>query len=87
MSAPVGAPRPLDTVRTPRTEPVRSATSDPGAADFRLVIQEDAASGAFVYVTLDRRTGEVVNQVPSEDLLRLRDRPDYAAGRVVSTKA
>lgn len=55
--------------------------------DLRLVIEEDEASGAFVYKTLDRSTGEVVLQLPDEKLLELRRDPDYGPGQVVSTKA
>ncbi len=51
-------------------------------ADFRLVIEEDPATGSFVYKTLDRRTGEVVNQFPREQMLRLRDAENYAPGKV-----
>ena len=37
--------------------------------------------------TLDRTTGEVVNQFPREEVLKLRDSPAYQAGRVIVTKA
>lgn len=52
------------------------------AADFRLVIEEDEASGSFVYKTIDRRTGEVIQQLPRADVLKMRDEADYAAGAV-----
>lgn len=55
--------------------------------DLRLVIEEDEASGAFVYKTLNRSTGEVVLQLPDEALLELRRDPDYGPGQVVSTTA
>lgn len=56
------------------------------AADLRLVIEEDEATGAFVYKTLDRRTGEVVQQLPREDVLRLKSSDEYEPGRVVDTR-
>ena len=56
-------------------------------ADLRLVIEEDEASGACVYKTVNRRTGEVVQQFRREQLLRLGDEPDYHAGGVIRTKA
>ncbi len=71
---------------TPATAPSPSVApvAQPPAeqpAEFRLVIEEDA-SGSFVYKTLDRRTGEVVNQFPREQVLRLKDAQGYAPGRV-----
>lgn len=56
-------------------------------ADLRLIIEEDAAVGAYVYKTVDRHTGEVVSQIPREEVLKMRDRPEYEVGDVVSTKA
>ena len=56
-------------------------------ADLRLIIEEDAASGSYVYKTIDRRTGEVVQQLPREEVLRLREQADYHAGEVIRTKA
>ena len=67
------APSPAPIVQPPAEEP----------AEFRLVIEEDP-SGSFVYKTLDRRTGEVVNQFPREQVLRLKDTLGYAPGRVFS---
>ena len=55
--------------------------------DYRLVIEEDEASGSFVYKTLDRRTGEVVNQFPREQMLKMAQDIDYEAGAVITTKA
>jgi flagellar protein FlaG len=52
-----------------------------------LIIEEDQASGAFVYKTLDRNTGEVVLQFPREEMLKLRDRAAYQAGTVIRTTA
>ncbi len=52
-------------------------------ADLRLVIEEDQVSGTFIYKTLDRRTGEVVMQMPREEVVRLKDSPGYEAGDVI----
>lgn len=60
-------------------------TSDP--VDLRLVIEEDQASGTYVYKTIDRRTGEVILQLPRADVLRMREETGYAAGAVIRTKA
>jgi flagellar protein FlaG len=56
-------------------------------ADLRLVIEEDQASGTYVYKTVNRSTGEVVQQIPREEVLRMRDDVAYVAGGVIRTKA
>jgi flagellar protein FlaG len=56
-------------------------------ADLRLVIEEDRASGTYVYKTVNRRTGEVVQQFPREEVLRMRETDAYLAGGVIRTKA
>lgn len=58
-------------------------TQDP--ADLRLVIEE--GGGSYVYKTIDRRTGEVVAQFPREEILKMREEVDYAAGTVISASA
>jgi flagellar protein FlaG len=55
--------------------------------DMRLVIEEDKASGSYVYKTVNRLTGEVIQQLPRDQLLKLRDQVAYEAGDVVRTKA
>ncbi len=55
-------------------------------AEFRLVIEEDT-KGSFVYKTLDRRTGEVVNQFPREQMLRLKESGDYEPGKVFNSQS
>ncbi|MBX7248083.1 MAG: flagellar protein FlaG [Caulobacteraceae bacterium] len=78
----------------PQGSPAASANSrktpapvDRAADDYRLVIEQDAHTGSYVYKTLDRTTGEVVAQFPREEVLKLRDNPAYEAGRVIVTKA
>lgn len=56
-------------------------------ADLRLVIEEDEVSGTYVYKTVNRRTGEVVQQLPRDEVLKLRDQAAYIAGGVIRTKA
>ena len=70
------APSPAPIAQRPVEEP----------AEFRLVIEEDPR-GSFVYKTLDRRTGEVVNQFPREQVLRLKESLGYAPGRVFNGKS
>ncbi|MBI1406765.1 MAG: hypothetical protein GC145_11635 [Caulobacter sp.] len=72
--------------------PVEPPAEIPGAgprgqtADLRLVIEEDEDTGAFVYKTLDRRTGEVVQQLPRESVLKAMASDSYSPGLVVDTR-
>lgn len=59
--------------------------SDP--VDLRLIIEEDQASGSYVYKTVNRRTGEVVLQLPRAEVLKMREETQYVAGVVIRTKA
>lgn len=54
-------------------------------ADLRLIIEEDQASGKFIYKTLDRRTGEIVKQFPREQVMGLKDTANYAPGDVIDS--
>lgn len=67
----------------------RSSVADEAdrAARYRLVIEEGAQKGSFVYKTLDRVTGEVVRQLPREDVVRMMDEGRYSAGTVIDTTA
>lgn len=64
-----------------------SAMMQNDAADLRLVIEEDRASGMFVYKTIDRRTGDVVLQLPREEVIRMHASDAYAAGAIIKAKA
>jgi len=71
----------------PAAAPDLNIQKSENQSDFRLIIEEDQASGGFVYKTLDRRTGEVVQQFPREEVVRLRQRADYQAGAIIAAKA
>ncbi len=74
--------KPIDTERKP-AKPIAPDAD----ADQRLVIQEGTQAGLFVYTILDRTSGRVMLQIPSEDLAQLAARPDYEAGQVIKAKA
>ena len=59
----------------------------PALADMRLIIEDGQGVGALVYKTVDGRTGEVIRQLPREQVLRLRDAKVYVAGQVIKTRA
>jgi flagellar protein FlaG len=64
-----------------------SAAQGQDPVDMRLVIEEDKATNSYVYKTVNRLTGEVIQQLPREQVLQLREQLDYEAGKVVRTKA
>lgn len=53
----------------------------------RLSIEHDAFVQAFVYRSVDKQTGEVVDQYPGEDQLRLRHYMREMAGLVIDEMA
>tara|TARA_R110002167_G_scaffold14667_11_gene59199 strand:+ start:3880 stop:4182 length:303 start_codon:yes stop_codon:yes gene_type:complete len=57
------------------------------ASRYRLVIEEGSREGSFVYKTLDRLTGEVIRQLPREQVAELKGQAGYAAGAVIDTSA
>ena len=90
ITARLGAPDP----GAPQTAPVvpPSGGVEPprptqDQATQRLVIEMDQGSGSYVYKTVDRVTGEVLQQLPRAEVLRMRQIADYTAGAVIQTKA
>jgi len=59
-----------------------AAAAGPQPGDLRLVIEQDSVSGAYVYKTVDRRTGDVLQQFPREDVLRFMQAEHYDPGEV-----
>ena len=59
----------------------------PDPVQMRLVIEEDQATGSYVYKTVNRVTGEIIQQLPRADVLKLRGERHYAAGTVIRTEA
>lgn len=74
-------------VPVPPAEQTVLHTPPTAEPDVRLVIEESDQAGSYVYKTLDRRTGEVLQQFPREELLRLREAESYQSGAVISTRA
>jgi hypothetical protein len=90
---PKGAPAPLlgvsPAASTTEVKPVRpvdspEATDQP---DLRLVIEDAEEAGGVVYTIVDRRTGKVVSRLSRDEVLRLREKSNYAAGTVFDGKA
>lgn len=68
-------------------EPPAPVEGGPQPGDLRLVIEQDNDSGEYVYKTVDRRTGETLQQFPREQILKLREAADYASGDVYDGQA
>lgn len=86
LSVPIA--QPVDIAPAPKPAPAPEPSVQPPPSpepDLRLVIEE--RNGTFVYKTIDRRTGEVVLQLPREDVVRMREEEAYSAGDVISAQA
>lgn len=86
-ATPSAAPAPPANQPAPAPAPAPAVVTGPDPADMRLVIDRDPSTGSYVYKTVNRRTGEVVQQLPRAEVLKMRHGADYSAGDVVSTKA
>ena len=78
---------PAPAARPAEPEPPAPVDDGPQPGDLRLVIERDNASGEYVYKTVDRRTGETLQQFPREQILKLREATTYASGDVYNGKA
>jgi flagellar protein FlaG len=74
------APAPAKPSPETSQAPAKPTGSD---ADLRLRIEDDKAAGSYVYVTINSVTGEVVAQVPREQLLKMREDPAYKPGSIL----
>jgi flagellar protein FlaG len=63
------------------------STQSDAPADLRLVIEEDKAAGSYVYKTVDPISGKVISQIPREELLKMREAPDYRPGAIVDSRS
>jgi flagellar protein FlaG len=92
-TGPVAADLPATQSQAPTSEiptPAELAQDQSGQVnpnDLRLVIEDDKAAGTLVYKSVDWRTGEVVQQLPREQVLQLLETQNYAAGQLISSKA
>jgi hypothetical protein len=85
-----GRRHPGDHASTPAPAPAatpETAAAPPRSGELMLSIDDDPVAGGFVYTTIDRRTGAVVQKLSRAELLKLREATTYAAGAVLSTRA
>lgn len=88
-ATPVRAPESSEGAKVVPAEaaPAPPVDNGPLPSDLRLVIEQDGDSGEYVYKTVDRRTGETLNQFPREQILKLRLAEAYHSGDVFDGKA
>jgi len=93
-SAPVGATERVD--ERAAEEAVDRQSLDDVVSDLNTVVRElqrelrftvDKDSGSTVIKVIDRETDEVVRQIPSEELVRLRERLAETAGVIFQDSA
>ncbi|TCS15011.1 flagellar protein FlaG [Caulobacter sp. BK020] len=58
------------------------AADGPQPGDLRLVIEQDSKTGTYIYKTVDRRTGDILQQFPREEVLRFKQAEHYDPGEV-----
>ena len=83
----VSVPPPIPDVAItakPSPPPPTPRNDNNDASRYRLTI-ESLGDNRFVYKVLDRVTGEVVRQLPREDVETLSSDPTYRGGRLVDT--
>jgi flagellar protein FlaG len=70
-----------------KRQPDAPVDDGPQPFDLRLVIEQDGDTGEYIYKTVDRRTGETLQQFPREQVLKLREETSYASGAVFDGQA
>ena len=85
--APDLGPSHIQASTQPSPEDKAPASTGPDPVETRLIIEQDQASGSYVYKTVNRLTGEVVQQLPRAEVLKLRQELQYSAGAVIKTEA
>ncbi len=58
-------------------------SAEHGVQTGRLMIEEDPATGDFVYRIVDENTGEVIRQWPREEVLRMRQAMNAERGALL----
>ena len=80
----VGLPPPIPEIPVSvRHDPVAKNDNE-DASRYRLTI-EAVGDHQFVYKVLDRVTGEVIRQLPREEVEKLSRDPTYRGGRLIDT--
>ncbi len=62
-------------------------SDQPSTADTSLVIRYDKQAAEYVYMTVSKTSGEILNQWPSSQSLKLQSAPKYRPGALVQKTA
>jgi flagellar protein FlaG len=84
--APQPTPTPSPQTKSASTAAATSSSQPASDPSQRLVISEGAETGVYVYTILDRATGQVMVQIPREEVVKMGSRSSYTAGQVLNTK-
>ena len=87
QASPKAPPAPTAQATAPPVISQAPAPQTDNDSDLRLVIEDDKAAGSYVYVTINSVTGKVVSQIPREQLLKMREDPDYRPGTIISSRS
>jgi uncharacterized FlaG/YvyC family protein len=55
--------------------------------DIRLIIEKAAHSPEYVYKLVNATTGDVIVELPREQVVKAAESPNYTSGSVVDTRA
>ncbi|WP_293827294.1 flagellar protein FlaG, partial [uncultured Brevundimonas sp.] len=78
-------PQPIAST-TPQVAAPEARNDNADASRYRLTI-EAVGDNRFIYKILDRVTGEVIRQLPREEVEKLASDPTYRGGKIVDTTA
>lgn len=57
------------------------------ANDIRLIIEKAAHAPEYVYKLVNATTGDVIVELPREQVVRAAESPNYTSGSVIDTRA
>jgi|688.fasta_scaffold923850_2 hypothetical protein len=57
------------------------------ANDFRLIIEKAAHAPEYVYKLVNVTTGDVIVELPREQVVKAAESPNYTSGSVIDTRA
>ncbi len=77
---------PNDSLKTDQSVNVEPVSTQ-AISNVRLVIERNEVSGGYIYKSIDRETGEVIQQFPREAVLRAIAITQAAEGLIIDTEA
>jgi hypothetical protein len=83
---------PVTTDSNPATPTAQTGSASQGQApqatdDIRLIIEKAAHAPEYVYKLVNATTGDVIVELPREQVVKAAESPNYSSGSVVDTRA